>query len=570
MLASLSIRNVALIERAELNFSDGLNVLSGETGAGKSVILDSIDFILGAKADKSMIRYGTDECSVRAEFRIGGNERAKEALAELDIEAEDDVLIISRKFTAEGKSSVKLNGLTVTASMLRGVTAHLVDVHGQSEHFYLLKESNQLRLLDAVAGERVSACKADVKNLLSERKRIREELSLLGGDEGERNRRMDVLRFQIEEIERAAIKEGEEEELLSRREKIAHAEKILSGLNTAKQALLSDGGGADAVGTARRALSGIARFEEAYGKLADRLENALAEISDIADEVDRQCDECDFDEREAERIENRLDEIKGLKKKYGGSVEAVAEFCENAKKELLLLSDSGERYVRLTDELTRTENKLFDACVRLTEARRQTAEQFTQRVTAELKTLNISSARFEIAFSEYSRQDVPKANAEGLDEIRFLFSANAGEPLKEMGKIISGGEMSRFMLAVKTQLSSVNGIGTYLFDEIDAGISGKTARVVAEKFCKIAQCTQIVAVSHLAQIASFADKQFFIEKTESDGRTFTEIREVEGTARLNEIARLSGGDGESDSALIHAAELLKNAEIYKNSLIAKK
>ena len=561
MLLKLSIRNAALIEQAELSFSGGLNVLSGETGAGKSVILDCIDFVLGAKADRTLIRFGAEECLVRAEFTPSG--AVNEVLTELDIEP-DETLILSRKLSIDGKGSMKINGVTVTAAMLRRVTSLLVDIHGQSEHFFLLKESNQLHLLDSVGGAPIAQKKEKMQELLAQRKEILRELELLGGDEGERSRRLDILRYQIDEIKRADLKEGEEEELTIFRNRFQNAEKILSALSTARDYLLAESGSIDTLNGARRGLSAITKLEEDYAALAERMENASAELTDIAETVESFAERLDVDEREAERVENRLDEIKTLKKKYGGSITEILTFFERAQSEYELLSDSGERYEQLTAKLEKVEDRLYDACAELTLERKKAAEGFTKRVTDELKTLNISAANFQIEFDEYTRADVPSATGEGLGGVRFLFSANAGEPLKELGKIISGGEMSRFMLAVKAQLSAVSVIGTYLFDEIDAGIGGRTARVVAEKFCKISQNVQIIAISHLAQIAAFADREFLIEKKEINGRAQTLIHEVTGEARTLEIARLVSGD-EGDYALKHAEELIRSAEVYKNS-----
>ena len=558
MLKTLYLKNIALVDEAEIAFSEGLNVLSGETGAGKSVILDSIDFVLGAKADKGMIRSGQSECSVRAEFTCEP-ELLRPVLEELDLE-ESDTLLIVRRLNADGRGSLKVNGCPMTATMLRKLTSQLVDVHGQSEHFFLLKEANQLRLLDQIAGTEQE--RAEVASLLKERRAYAEKLSSLGGDEGERERRADILRFQIDELENAALKEGEEEELTALRTKYQNAEKILGGLRTVRDALLSDGGASDAVNTAHRGLISIEKYGD-YAALSERLESALAEIEDIGETAESLAEELDIDEREAERVENRLDEIKSLKKKYGGSVEEALMFLTRAKEELQLLENSAEECEKLKALLDGNAKKLYSACEALTKKRKEGAEGFTRRVTEELKTLNIPSARFEIVFDPYSEEDLPRANAEGLDRVKFLFSANAGEPVKELGKIISGGEMSRFMLAVKAQLSSIGTIGTYIFDEIDAGIGGKTARVVAEKFADIAKTTQIIAVSHLAQIAAFADRQFLIEKKEEGGRTFSRIRPLEEEERAGELVRLLGGE-QGGSALMHAEELLKNARAYRS------
>ena len=558
MLKTLYLKNIALVDEAEIAFSEGLNVLSGETGAGKSVILDSIDFVLGAKADKGMIRSGQSECSVRAEFTCEP-ELLRPVLEELDLE-ESDALLIVRRLNADGRGSLKVNGCPMTATMLRKLTSQLVDVHGQSEHFFLLKEANQLRLLDQIAGTEQE--RAEVASLLKERRAYAEKLSSLGGDEGERERRADILRFQIDELENAALKEGEEEELTALRTKYQNAEKILGGLRTVRDALLSDGGASDAVNTAHRGLISIEKYGD-YAALSERLESALAEIEDIGETAESLAEELDIDEREAERVENRLDEIKSLKKKYGGSVEEALNFLSRAKEELQLLENSAEECEKLKALLDGNAKKLYSACEALTKKRKEGAEGFTRRVTEELKTLNIPSARFEIAFDPYSEEDLPRAHAEGLDRVKFLFSANAGEPVKELGKIISGGEMSRFMLAVKAQLSSIGTIGTYIFDEIDAGIGGKTSRVVAEKFADIAKTTQIIAVSHLAQIAAFADRQFLIEKKEEGGRTFSRIRPLEEEERAGELVRLLGGE-QGGSALMHAEELLKNARAYRS------
>ena len=562
MLQKLTIRNVALIECAELEFSRGLNVLSGETGAGKSVILDAIDFVLGAKADRRMIRSGCDHCVVQAEFSCGPRERA--LLSEYDIDR-DETLLLSRRLTADGKSTLKVNGCTVTSSMLRRLTAQLVDVHGQSEHFFLLKESNQLKLIDDIAGEPLAAEKRRLGELLSVRRALRAERESLGGNAEERNRRADILHYQIGEIERAELREGEEEELLAFRERCRNAEKILNALNGAREFLRADGGCADGANGAKRCLDPVAKFDEQYAVLADRLEAVTAEIEDIADTAEQIAESFDIDAGEAERAEARLDELRSLKKKYGGSVREILAFLARAQEEYEALSDSEARCEKIAAETKLVNDDIFAVCRRMDALRREAAASFCRRVVAELQTLNIPSAQFCVQFSEFSREDAEDAGSEGLGGVVFLFSANKGEPLKELGKIISGGEMSRFMLAVKAQLSSVNAIGSYIFDEIDAGIGGKTAWVVGEKFCAIAQNVQVIAVSHLAQIASFADRAFYIEKQEAEGRTYSVLHTLEGAARLREIARLIGGE-ESDAALRHAAELLEKAAEHRRSL----
>ncbi len=565
MLSKLTIKNVALIEHAEIHFGEGLNVLSGETGAGKSVILDSVNFVLGAKADRSMIRYGESECMVKAEFILPEDSKAVSVLRDMDIDSEGEI-IISRKFSENGKNAVKLNGNTVTVSMLRQVTDCLVDVHGQSEHFFLLKEGNQLKTLDSVVGEALLPLKSQLSEYLKEKKQIEESIALLGGDEKERSRRLDLLRFQIEEIEGVDWKDGEEEELLSKRNKINNLEKIIASVRDTLSALSEERGVLDGLRFAARSLSTVTRIDEAYADVYDKLEGLAVEAEDISATLSDLGEELYFDENEAAETESRLDAIRALKRKYGANKKEVDEYYQAISSEYDLLSDCEGQYALLTEKKAKTEAQIYSVCQKMTSLRKTHGEAFCRRVTEELKTLNIANAQFAIDFEEYSEGDVSRANANGLDGVCFTFSANAGEPMKPLSKIISGGEMSRFMLAVKTQLSNVNEISTYIFDEIDAGISGKTAKVVGEKLAKIAKNTQIIAVSHLAQIAVMSDDEFLIEKIERDGKTLTTVLPLDEQAQKNEIVRLLGGERQDEFASKHAEELLKQAKEYKNSI----
>lgn len=566
MLSKLSIKNVALIDSAEIIFSEGLNVLSGETGAGKSVILDSVNFVLGAKADRSMIRHGETECMVKAEFVLPETAKAVQTLAEMDIDSDGEV-IISRKFNENGKNSIKINGNAVTATMLRKVTDSLVDVHGQSEHFFLLQESNQLKVLDEVSGEALQAQKTLLNARLKAIRDIDEKMSVLGGDEKERGRRLDVLQFQIDEITAVDLQDGEEENLLAKRNKIVNMEKIISALQDGINALLGEVGAIDGLRMANRALSTLNKLDESYSAICEKLEGLTLEIDDVASTLNDMANEMDFDEGEAEEIESRLDVIRSLKRKYGTNKKEIDEYLQSIQEEYEILSNSEEQFARLTKEKEKLQAEIYSICLEMTAIRKKAGTEFCARVTNELKTLNIPNAKFTIDFDEYTKDDVTKANANGLDGVRFMFSANAGEPLKPLGKIISGGEMSRFMLAVKTQLSSVNEICTYIFDEIDAGISGKTAKVVGEKLAKIAKNTQIIAVSHLAQIVSLGDAQYYIEKTEENGKTLTRVRLLDEQGKITEIVRLLGGEQGEVYAEQHAKELLKQAQDYKQTLL---
>lgn len=554
MLERLVIKNIALIDSADIVFGAGLNILSGETGSGKSVILDSLNFVLGSKADKNMIRYGETEAYVRGEFTVAPQSAAVKALEELDIESDGEI-IITRKYSADGKGNIKINGNTVTAGMLKTVSQHLVDVYGQSEHFALLSEANQLSVIDGLCGERAADIKNALSILISEKRECLRRLKQLGGDSAERARRLDLLSYQIKEIDAAELRDGEEEELIAKRRIIENTEKIASAVSGSLGAINGDGGVSDGISAARRLMANVSEYGDDYSSVSDRLDAVLAELQDIADMLSDMADGLEFDEADARRVEDRLDLIRNLKKKYGATVEEILAFRAKAGEEYDLLSDSEAVAEKLTKRLEELDESIFGECVKLTELRKNSAESFCRNVESELKSLNISGARFEVSFDEYEKSSANLTSVNGSDKVKFMFSANKGEPLKPLNKVISGGELSRFMLAMKACLKDLNGISTYIFDEIDAGISGITARSVAEKFTDIAKNTQIIAVSHLPQICAAGDKNFLISKAEQNGGTVTSVREIVGDAKIAEIIRLTGG-GETEAARQHAAELI--------------
>lgn len=554
MLERLVIKNIALIDSADIAFGAGLNILSGETGSGKSVILDSLNFVLGSKADKNMIRYGETEAYVRGEFTVAPQSAAVKALEELDIESDGEI-IITRKYSADGKGNIKINGNTVTAGMLKTVSQHLVDVYGQSEHFALLSEANQLSVIDGLCGERAADIKNALSILISEKRECLRRLKQLGGDSAERARRLDLLSYQLKEIDAAELRDGEEEELIAKRRIIENTEKIASAVSGSLGAINGDGGVSDGISAARRLMANVSEYGDDYSSVSDRLDAVLAELQDIADMLSDMADGLEFDEADARRVEDRLDLIRNLKKKYGATVEEILAFRAKAGEEYDLLSDSEAVAEKLTKRLEELDESIFGECVKLTELRKNSAESFCRDVESELKSLNISGARFEVSFDEYEKSSANLTSVNGSDKVKFMFSANKGEPLKPLNKVISGGELSRFMLAIKTRLKDLNGISTYIFDEIDAGISGITARSVAEKFTDIAKNTQIIAVSHLPQICAAGDKNFLISKAEQNGGTVTSVREIVGDAKIAEIIRLTGG-GETEAARQHAAELI--------------
>ncbi len=555
MLDRLCVKNVALIDEADISFDRGLNVLSGETGSGKSVLLDSINFVLGSKADRTMIRHGESEAFVKAEFSVGQDSEACRKLEEMDIECDGNI-IISRKLNADGKGGIKINGNTVTLSMLKTVTLHLVDVHGQSEHFFLQSEQNQLKVIDGLCGEQAESLKRSLSELIAEKKKLTTAMKALGGDEAERARRLDLLDYQIKEIKSADLKAGEYDELKARQNVIQNAEKILTALNTVKNIFDDDGGISDGISSAMREIGRIADIGEDYENIYVRLESLNAEAADISESISDAMDAISFNEGEARQVEERITLINSLKKKYGADEIEILRFLEKAESEFSVISDSAELLEKYGSDIAACNVGIYNLCVKLSELRKKAAENFCEKVVEQLKTLNIPDAKFRVNFKDFDMSTADLNSVNGCDDIFFEFSANKGEPFKPLNKVISGGELSRFMLAVKTQFKDLNGISTYIFDEIDAGISGFTAVTVANKFKDIAKVTQILAVSHLPQVCAASDSQFLIYKSERDGKTYSDIKKLSYSEKITEIVRLTGSI-ESDTAYKHAEELIR-------------
>lgn len=565
MLNRLSVKNVALIEKADISFTSGLNVLSGETGAGKSVVLESVNFVLGAKAEKTLIRHGETECSVTAEFDISGC-AAEEILSEFGFEAED-TLIISRKFSDTGKNTVKINGNSATVSMLKKLTSALIDVHGQSEHFYLLSTANQLKLIDRFAGEDILPVKERLKTEFEQYRVLKKELSDAGGIEAQRLLRTDVLNFQINEIESAGVKENEFEELTALRENLLNREKITAALNSAKSALSEEGGVSDILSAAVRILNGISAFGKNYSDISDRLIAVYAEADDLSATIGELLDGFDELEYSPEEVEERLSLIKGLFKKYGGDFAAMNGFLEQAKAEKEKLDNFTAYAEELNGKILSAEKEIFSLYNTLRNLREKAAVRFSDNVLEELKELGMNKSSFYVKFGDAPAFEECKfVSSNGYDEVEFMFSANLGEPVKPLSEVISGGEMSRFMLAVKAQTAKYNDVSTFIFDEIDAGISGAVAKTVSEKLAKIAKSAQVIAVSHLAQIASFADNNILIVKTEGDNKTVTSVFNLDKTGKIKEITRLLSGTVTDVSAVEHAKNLISMAEKYKQTL----
>lgn len=562
MLKSLQLKNVALIERAEIEFEKGLNVLSGETGSGKSVVIDSINFVLGAKADKTMIRHGENDCLVVAVFDVENLTGVKNLLSDSGFDDSDEI-IVSRKLTADGKSSIRLNGEPVTLGMLRTITGNLIDVHGQSDHYSLLKDSEQLAVVDNFSGDNLKILKNQCSDICKDLREIDEKMLSFGGSESERAIRADILKYQIEEIKNADPKEGEEDELLAKRKKIQSAEKIAEAFGETKNAIDGENCISDLLGSALRRLGQIATLDDEYSSLFDRLKSVSEELTDISSVSEDILDGLEFNEEDADKIENRLDVIKNLKRKYGNTEKEIEEFLQNAENEYDKLCNFDAEYAELTALKQKKIAVLNDIYRKISDERKNQAKKLSSKVTGELRQLGMKDAEFKIDFEPLKEISDAPYSGNGGDRVEFMFSANLGEPVKPMSKIISGGEMSRLMLALKTVISSYHEISTYIFDEIDAGISGKTAETVAEKFADISKGVQIIAISHLPQIVSFSDYSYKIAKYTENGKTYTGITKLDDSEKVEEVVRLIGGDLTSKSAVEHATELIEKANEYK-------
>ncbi len=562
MLNKLIIKNIALIEYAEIDFKSGLNVLSGETGSGKSVIIDSLNFVLGAKADKSLIRSGESECMVTAEFDATNIDSISKVFDEFDIEHENQ-LIISRKFNIEGKSTVRLNGNVVTVGMLKKFTQVLVDVYGQSEHFTLLNSVSQTKLIDSYGGEEIASVKGQLLELYSKRREILRQLDELGGDEHQRLIRIDVLNFQITEIEKSDLKENEEEELKEIREKLIHQEKIITVLRAIKGAINDEGGISDIFSNAVRSSSTISNLGEEFSSLSERLNSAYAEIDDISDSIEGMIDSFDFLDYNADDINGRLELIKSLKKKYGNDYAQIMQFLDEAIGERDRLLKANELAEKLASQIQELNGKIYQTYAKLDDKRRKYAQIFAKNILTELYELGMQKASFTVDFTDIPPIDECNFNNASFNSLEFMFSANLGEPTKPLSFVISGGEMSRFMLAIKSQTAKYNEISTFVFDEIDAGISGNTAKVVAEKFCNIAKDVQLLCISHLPQISAMADNNLLIEKIEDNGVTLTRIKTLTEEDKINEIVRLSGGEKDNPASIEHAKAIIATAKAYK-------
>ena len=551
MIVQLYISNIAVIEKASIDFSKGFTVLTGETGAGKSIIIDAIYAVLGERTSKELIRTGAEQASVAALFS-GISKRTELVLNELDIPVEDDgSLLIRRDIRPQGKSVCKINGVPVTVSMLKTVGATLIDILGQHESYKLLSPELHGTYIDSFAG--TNELLEEYRSAYDALRRIHREIEAMEVDETQKSRRMDILKYQIEELEAANVRLGEQAELIEKRDEIRNSERIVRSVGEARTLLSGDediDGAVSSVSMAAESLEQAARFAPSLNPVAEKLRDAEYALSDAAAEVTDYLDRASFDPNELDAIETRLEELYRLSLKYGETEQEMLVFLDQARAELSEIEFSDEKRELLLESYEEKKRTAVSAAKLLSAKRRATCDSFAKRVKAELSELNMPGVTFVV------EQIRTPLTSFGCDRIQFLVSANAGEEPKPMSKIASGGELSRIMLAINTVLSDTETTETKIFDEIDTGISGEAANKVGIKLHTVSQNSQVICVTHLAQIAAMADNHLYIVKNEENGKTFTAVHSLEGEARVREIARIIGGDDITPLKLKMAEEML--------------
>ena len=550
MLSVLHIENIAVIEQADITFDAGFNVLTGETGAGKSIVIDAISAILGERAYRDVIRTGCEKAFVSAVF-TGMDELPW--FAENQINFDPDELIIQREIFLDGKNVCRVNGRPVTVSILKKLGLQLINIHGQHDSQQLFDEDYHLKYLDLFARDsaQLDAYGAAYEEVL----RTREQIRRLSMDEGEKLRRVETLQHQIQEIEQAELKPGEDEQLESLRKRLQNAEKMKSGLCAAVDALYGgedNDGACSLVSCAQRAVAALCRFDETLEPLQEKLSDVAYSLEDLTDELRELRDSLSFSEDELERLESRLDTIHKLRRKYGNTCTEILAYLQTCKEELDEITFSSDRLEQLQKLLGTQEEAAKQKGMELRAVRQQAADDLAARIRSELEQLDMSKVQFVCQFEPL------ELGPDGMDDVRFLMSANVGEALKPISKVASGGELARIMLALKNVLAEQDHVATLIFDEVDTGVSGQAAQKVAEKLCMVARSKQILCVTHLAQIAAMADTHLYISKAVQNNRTYTSVTPLDHAGRRQEIARIIGGAVITETTLKSAEEMLKH------------
>lgn len=565
MLKNLEIQNVALIDNINIEFSPNLNVLSGETGAGKSIIVDALNFVIGAKSNKTLIKQDKPFMKVQALFVSPFNNEILNLLSEYDIEDTEELLIM-RKLTIDGKSDIRINGQTITLNMLKNLTSLLIDIHGQHEHQHLLKDKFHLQIIDMFIKDKSIFTTYEQK--LNDLKNVQAQIKKLNGSTENQERMLDLLDYQIKEIEQAKLVAGEDDELLQKKVLMLNYEKIFDALNLAIDEIDGQNSIINSIKRAQNGISSIVKFDDTLNDISNRIESTKFELIDIVETLKQKKETCSFNQSEFNEIDERLDKIKLIKKKYGATIEDVLKYLEKSKQDYDTILNSKSNLIKCLEEKRVLLNEITKIATDISIIRQEVSKKFEDKVKLELASLGMKDSDFKVYFASLPTEETieNKLTSTGFDDIKFLFSANAGQSLKPLSEIISGGEASRFMLALKNILAEVDSISSMIFDEIDTGISGDMGYKVACKLANISKSHQVMSVSHLPQICAMADRNIKIEKYTQDNQTFVNAQVLNIDDALGEIARLSGGEKNNPISLEHAKELKIRCNNYKNQI----
>lgn len=562
MLRELSIRNFAIIEDLTVSFSDGLTVLTGETGAGKSIIIDAVHLLAGGRGNSEFIRHGAKKAELGGLFQISSAAHpVYKKLEEAGIEIEEDSIILRRDLNDSGKSVCRVNGKLVPLSVLRDIGSSLIDIHGQHENQELMDEKQHIYLLDQFAEEQLAPILEKYSKQYNEYRALKKELATISIDEQLMAQRIDLYQFQMKELEDANLKLGEEDELLDERRRLMNFNKIFERSSAAYEAIQGETKGLDWIGTAMGALDDAATIDEQFKEASESVTTAFYALQDAAYQVKNVLDELEFDPARLNEVEQRLALFQNLKRKYGSTVEEMIAYYEKIKTELGELLNRDEILQVKERKVLEMEVVLSELAEELSHVRKEAANDLSEAIMAELRELHMEKAKFIVNFDA-----LPYFDVNGKDQVVFYISTNVGEPPKSLPKIASGGELSRMMLALKTIFSSSNGVTSIIFDEVDTGVSGRVAQAIAEKIAAISVNSQVLCISHLPQVAAMADHHYFIKKEVEHDRTFTSLAEIDTHARIEEVSRMMSGAEITELTLQHATELLKMANERKKHM----
>ena len=562
MLRELSIRNFAIIEDLTVSFSNGLTVLTGETGAGKSIIIDAVHLLAGGRGNSEFIRHGARKAELGGLFQISSSlHPVHKKLEEAGIEIEEDTIILRRDLHDTGKSVCRVNGKLVPLSVLRDIGASLIDIHGQHENQELMDEKQHIYLLDHFAEEPLAPIQELYSSQYEEYRSLKRELASISIDEQLMAQRIDLYQFQMKELEDAKLRLGEEDELLDERRRLMNFNKIFERSNEAYEAIQGESKGLDWIGNAMGALEDAARVDDQFKEASEAVTTAFYALQDAAHQVKNVLDELEFDPARLNEVEQRLALFQNLKRKYGSTIEEILAYYDKIRTELNELLNRDEILQVKERKVLEMELALQELAAQLSAIRKNAAHDLSEAIMAELRELHMEKAKFIVNFDELLFFD-----ANGKDQVIFYISTNVGEPPKSLPKIASGGELSRMMLALKTIFSSSNGITSIIFDEVDTGVSGRVAQAIAEKIAAISINSQVLCISHLPQVAAMADHHYFIKKEVEHDRTFTSLFEIDTEARIEEVSRMMSGAEITELTLQHATELLNMANARKKQM----